>query len=198
MNYGEIKYVDIANGIGVRVSLFVSGCRNHCPHCFNEMTWAFNYGKKYTKEVEDDILEHLSKSYVEGLTILGGEPFEPENQEGILNLIKRVREELPSKDIWIYTGFTLEELLEGTRASTPLVKDILKNIDVLVDGRFVEALKDITLKFRGSSNQRLIDVKETIKNNRIDIYFNSHEQALQFGLKQQEIFIVEEEIKNGK
>ena len=99
MNYGEIKYVDIANGIGVRVSLFVSGCRNHCPHCFNEMTWAFNYGKKYTKEVEDDILEHLSKSYVEGLTILGGEPFEPENQEGILNLIKRVREELPSKDI---------------------------------------------------------------------------------------------------
>lgn len=169
MNYGEIKYVDIANGIGVRVSLFVSGCRNHCPHCFNEMTWAFNYGKKYTKEVEDDILEHLSKSYIEGLTILGGEPFEPENQEGILNLIKRVREEFPSKDIWIYTGFTLEELLEGTRASTPLVKDILKNIDVLVDGRFVEALKDITLKFRGSSNQRLIDVKETIKNNRIEL-----------------------------
>ena len=169
MFYSKIKVNDVANGPGLRVSLFTSGCTHHCKGCFNAETWDFAYGSPFTEETMEALLEALRPDYVQGFTLLGGEPFEPENQEGILNLIKRVREELPSKDIWIYTGFTLEELLEGTRASTPLVKDILKNIDVLVDGRFVEALKDITLKFRGSSNQRLIDVKETIKNNRIEL-----------------------------
>lgn len=164
MNYGEIKKVDIANGEGVRVSLFVSGCRNHCKECFNPMTWAFNYGKKYGEETEKEILEALNHDYIEGLTVLGGEPFEPENQEEVLSLVKKVREVFPHKNIWIYSGFTFEELIgkKENRAATPLAKEILKNIDVLVDGRFEIAKKDLMLKFRGSTNQRIIDVKKTL------------------------------------
>mgnify|MGYP001030873290 FL=1 len=164
MNYGEIKKVDIANGEGVRVSLFVSGCRNHCKECFNPMTWAFNYGKEYSEETEKEILEALNHDYIEGLTVLGGEPFEPENQKEVLSLVKKVREVFPHKNIWIYSGFTFEELVgkKESRAATPLTKEILKNIDVLVDGRFEIAKKDLMLKFRGSTNQRIIDVKKTL------------------------------------
>lgn len=164
MNYGEIKKVDIANGEGVRVSLFVSGCRNHCKECFNPMTWAFNYGKEYGEETEKEILEALNHDYIEGLTVLGGEPFEPENQEEVLSLVKKVREVFPHKNIWIYSGFNFEELIgkKESRAATPLAKEILKNIDVLVDGRFEIAKKDLMLKFRGSTNQRIIDVKKTL------------------------------------
>ncbi len=169
MNYGEIKSVDIANGIGVRVSLFVSGCRNKCQECFNPMTWSFKYGKKYTKETEDEIFSDLQKEYISGLTILGGEPFEPENQEEVLNLVKRVRHELPNKTIWIYSGFTFEEIIgeKPSRASLESAKQILTNIDILVDGRFEIAQKDLSLKFRGSRNQRIINVPKTLQNNSI-------------------------------
>lgn len=164
MYYGEIKNRDIANGIGVRVTLFVSGCRNHCKNCFQPQTWDFEYGKPFDKETEEYILELLGFDYVSGLTVLGGEPFEPSNQEALLPFLQRVREVFPNKDIWMFTGFTLEELRsEDCRAYTPYTEEILNIIDVLVDGRFVEELKDITLRFRGSKNQRLIDMKETIK-----------------------------------
>lgn len=165
MNYGEIKTVDIANGIGVRVSLFVSGCRNKCKECFNPMTWSFQYGNVYDDKVEDELLSALDKDFIEGLTILGGEPFEPENQETVLKLVQRVRQELPNKTIWMYSGFTFEELVGEveSRATLPSAKEILKNIDILVDGRFVIEKKNLSLKFRGSSNQRIIDVKETLK-----------------------------------
>lgn len=169
MNYGEIKNCDIANGIGVRVSLFVSGCRNHCKDCFNPMTWAFDYGKEFTNYTKEALIDSLKKDYIEGLTILGGEPFEPENQEQVLELIKEVRKEVPNKTIWVYSGFTYEELMgvEQSRASLPSAKEILNLVDILVDGKFVEELKDIRLKFRGSSNQRIIDMKETNKQGKI-------------------------------
>lgn len=171
MHYGEIKNCDIANGRGVRISLFVSGCRNHCPNCFNQVTWDFNYGKEYTAETEAKILKMLEPTYIQGLTILGGEPMEIENQPGVLELIKKVKETYPSKSIWIYTGFTLDELYDPKcRACSPYVTEILKYLDCLVDGRFVEALKDITLHFRGSSNQRLINVQETLKQKKIVEY----------------------------
>lgn len=169
MNYGEIKLCDIANGIGVRVSLFVSGCRNKCKNCFNPMTWAFNYGKEFDQNAENIIIEQLEKPFIDGLTILGGEPFEPENQSRVLELIKHIKEKVPNKTIWMYSGFTFEELMgyQVSRASTDIAKEILKNIDVLVDGRYVDEEKDIRLKFRGSRNQRVINVKETLKENKI-------------------------------
>lgn len=169
MHYGEIKIADIANGIGVRVSLFVSGCRNKCKECFNPMTWSFQYGNVYDDKVEDALIAALDKNYIDGLTILGGEPFEPENQEEVLQLVKRVKNELPNKSIWIYSGFTYEELIGEvqSRAYLSITKDILENIDILVDGRFDIKQKDISLKFRGSRNQRIIDVKSTLKNNNI-------------------------------
>ena len=163
MNYGEIKKADIANGIGVRVSLFVSGCRNHCPGCFNAGAWSFEVGEPSTKAVEDALIESLAPAYVTGLSVLGGEPLEPENQRALLPFLRRVRAAQPHKGIWLYTGFTWEELLEGpSRAHTPEVRELLGQLDVLVDGRFVEELKDITLRFRGSSNQRLIDVPASL------------------------------------
>ena len=176
MNYGEIKPVDIANGIGVRVSLFVSGCRNKCVECFNPMTWSFQYGNVYTSETENQIMDLLNKSFIEGLTILGGEPFEPENQETVLQLVKRVKNELPNKNIWIYSGFTYEELIGevSSRASLSITKEILKNIDILVDGRFEITQKDLMIKFRGSRNQRIIDVQKTLQNNEIILsYLNN-------------------------
>ncbi|MDY2889423.1 MAG: anaerobic ribonucleoside-triphosphate reductase activating protein [Candidatus Caccosoma sp.] len=171
MYYGEIKTCDIANGIGVRVSLFVSGCRNCCKNCFNQMTWAFNYGKEFTNETMSYLLANLSNNYIDGLTILGGEPLEKENQSEVLNIVKKVKEVFPNKSIWLYTGFTFEEITSDTRcrANTPLIKNILENIDVLVDGRFIEEEKDICLHFRGSRNQRIINVKETLKNNKLTI-----------------------------
>ena len=168
MNYGEIKKNDIANGLGVRVSLFVSGCRHHCKNCFNKDTWSFSFGKPFTKETADDIINALAPDYINGFSLLGGEPFEPENQPELLSLLQRIRAEYPNKDIWCYTGFLLdEELLGNSRANTEFTREMLSCIDVLVDGRFVEELKDISLKFRGSSNQRVIDVKKTLATNEI-------------------------------
>ena len=161
MHYGEIKNCDIANGLGVRVTLFVSGCTNHCENCFQPQTWDFCYGKPFTGETEDELIRLLSPDYINGLTLLGGEPFEVENQAGVLALIKRAKEEFPKKTIWIYSGFTYEELLSGSRAATPNAREILSLCDVLVDGRFKKELKNISLKFRGSENQRIIDLKKT-------------------------------------
>ena len=162
MNYGQILKADAANGTGIRVSLFVSGCTNHCKGCFQPETWDFNYGKPYTKETEDFILGELSKSFYQGLTILGGEPFEPENQRSVAALIRRIKTELPDKDIWMFTGFTYEaDLQRGQRKHTEVTDEILDAIDVLVDGRFIEEQKDLRLHFRGSANQRLIDMKKT-------------------------------------
>ena len=161
MNYANMKEYDIADGPGVRVSLFVSGCRHHCKGCFNEETWDFQFGNPYTKEVEDKIIELLGSSCIQGFTLLGGEPFEPENQVELVKLLKRIRETYPQKDIWCYTGFLWDvDLVEGGRAHTEVTDEMLSYIDVLVDGPFVEALKDITLVFRGSSNQRVLELNK--------------------------------------
>ena len=156
MNYSAIKYYDVANGPGVRVSLFVSGCRHHCKNCFNEVAWSFDSGNPFTEKEVGDIIEHLKPSYIEGITILGGEPFEPENQSEVLRLITKIKDTLPQKSIWIYSGFTLEQLKEGSRASGDICNKILSSVDVLVDGPFIEDLKDISLEFRGSRNQRIL------------------------------------------
>ena len=165
MNYGAIKKQDIAHGPGLRVSLFVSGCTHHCPGCFNPETWNFNYGKPFTRETEDEIMTMLNSAYVDGLSLLGGEPFEPVNQEGLLPLLRRVREAYPGKTVWCYTGYTLEQdLLKPSRARCQYTDEMLSLIDILVDGEFIEAKKNIRLKFRGSENQRVIDLKATLKN----------------------------------
>lgn len=163
MYVAEIKKFDIANGLGVRVSVFVSGCRHRCPGCFNEIAWEFDYGKEYTADIENEIIDALRPDYIEGLSLLGGEPFEPENQPALLGLLRRVRKELPAKNVWVYSGFTLEELLGESRARTESTDEMLSLIDVLVDGRFIYAEKDITLRFRGSRNQRILDVPATLK-----------------------------------
>jgi len=172
MKYCNIKPRDIADGVGVRVTLFVSGCTNHCENCFQPETWDFDYGDPFTKEVEDHILTEMAPSFIDGLTLLGGEPFEPVNQRGLLPLLHRVREELPGKTIWAYSGFTWEQLTgaETCHCRCEVTDEMLSLVDVLVDGRFVEALKDITLRFRGSSNQRLIDVPATRKAGKIVLW----------------------------
>lgn len=168
MKYAVIKKCDIANGPGVRVSLFVSGCRHHCKGCFNEVAWDFNYGNDFTVDVQKEILEALKPDYITGITLLGGEPFEPENQRGLLPFLKEIRALYPNKTIWSYTGFLLDkEILGDSRANCEVTKEFLEQIDMLVDGRFVEEKKDITLLFKGSSNQRIIDVKETLKKGKI-------------------------------
>ena len=165
MNYGEIKKHDIANGRGIRVSLFVSGCRHHCKGCFNPETWSFSYGKEYTSETEKEILESLKPDYIEGLSLLGGEPFEPENQPTLLNLVKNVRKEFPDKTVWCYSGYTFEELsgIIPSPAFTEITKELLSLIDILVDGEFILEKKNISLKFRGSENQRILDVKKSLE-----------------------------------
>ena len=169
MYYGNIKNTDIANGEGIRVTLFVSGCTHHCKNCFNPETWNFCYGKPFTKEVEDEIIKMLAPDYIKGLTLLGGEPMEPQNQEVLLPLVKRVREVYgDKKNIWCYTGYVLDrDLLGESRAKCEHTAELLKNIDILVDGPFIEDLKNLTLKFRGSSNQRIINLPETLKTNNI-------------------------------
>ena len=165
MRYGAIKKRDIANGIGVRVTLFVSGCTHHCKNCFQPQTWDFAYGEPFTAETEDELLDALSSSYITGLTLLGGEPFEPENQRALLPFLHRVRAAFPEKDIWAFSGYTLEELL-GTvpnRCHCEVTDEMLSLLHVLVDGPFIEEQKDISLRFRGSANQRLIDLPETLK-----------------------------------
>ena len=162
MYYGEIKDCDVANGEGIRVTLFVSGCTNHCEHCFQPQTWAFDYGQPFTEETEERILSLLSPSYVNGLTLLGGEPFEPENQRALLPFVRRVKAAYPEKTVWAFSGFTYEELLtEDSHPRCEATDELLNLLDVLVDGRFVEELKDISLRFRGSSNQRLINLNAT-------------------------------------
>ncbi len=171
MNYGEIKTFDIANGEGVRVSLFVSGCTHHCKNCFNKETWSFDYGKPFTKETEDEIIKSLSFDYINALSLLGGEPFEPQNQQALLPFLKRVRDELPQKSIWCYTGYLFDdELLKESRARCEYTDEMLSLIDVLVDGEFKQNLYDISLVFRGSSNQRVIDVKKSLEQRKVVLY----------------------------
>ena len=161
MHYGNIKDCDIADGPGVRVSLFVSGCRHHCKGCFNSETWDFQYGKPYTKETEEEIIRLLEPGFIQGFTLLGGEPFEPENQVELVKLLKRIRETYPKKDIWCYSGYLYDvDMIPGGKVYTEVTEEMLSYIDVLVDGKFVEELKDITLVFRGSSNQRILHLKE--------------------------------------
>lgn len=162
MYYSEIKECDIANGPGVRVTLFVSGCTHHCKGCFNEMTWDFTYGTPFEEKDIERILELLRPTYIEGLTLLGGEPMEYTNQQGLLPLLRRVKEEYPDKTVWCYTGYLYDrDLLQDFRHKWYETKEILNYLDVIVDGEFVEELKDISLRFRGSSNQRIIDVKRS-------------------------------------
>ena len=164
MRYGTVKKADIANGLGVRVSLFVSGCRHHCKGCFQPETWDFNYGDEYTDAVKEDILSELDRPYYQGLTVLGGEPMEPENQPYVLELLKEFKKRFPDKDVWIYSGYTFEDdILAGKLGDKAITDELISYVDVLVDGEFVQAEKDITLKFRGSRNQRLIDVKKSLK-----------------------------------
>lgn len=171
MHYGNIKMYDIADGEGCRVTLFVSGCTNCCEGCFQKETWDFCYGREYTQETEDHILELLNNENIQGLTLLGGEPFEPENQRELVKLLRRVRKELPEKDIWSYTGFVLEkDLLEGQRKHTEVTDEMLSYLDVLVDGPFVLSKKNISLYFRGSENQRVIDMCKTRKEKQIVLY----------------------------
>lgn len=171
MNYATIKYCDIANGEGVRTSLFVSGCRRHCPNCFNAVAWDFNYGEPFTKEVRNKILESLAPGYINGLSLLGGEPFEPENQRALLPFLRLVRGRLPNKTVWAFTGFTWEELhTDGSYPRCEVTDELLSLIDVLVDGRFEEELHDISLRFRGSSNQRVIDVPRTLASGGITLW----------------------------
>ncbi|MED9969075.1 MAG: anaerobic ribonucleoside-triphosphate reductase activating protein [Ruminococcus sp.] len=171
MNYAEIKTCDIANGEGVRVSLFVSGCTHHCKNCFNRETWSFDFGKPFTKEVEDYIISELAPSYIDGLTLLGGEPFEPQNQRALLPFLKRVRSLYPNKSIWCYTGYLFDtELLGESRARCEVTDEMLSLIDVLVDGEFVQELYNISLQFRGSSNQRIIDVKKSLSSKTVEEY----------------------------
>jgi len=163
MYYGEIKNCDIADGIGVRVSLFVSGCRHHCEGCFNAMTWDFDYGRPFTEETENELLEMLLPDYIDGLTLLGGEPMEPDNQRALVPFMRRVREKYPDKSIWCYTGCVLEdELLRESTWRCEYTDEMLSMIDVLVDGRFILARRNISLAFRGSDNQRIIDLKKTL------------------------------------
>lgn len=163
MNYAAIKSYDIANGPGVRVSLFVSGCTHHCPGCFNPETWDFDYGEKYTEEIKEKVLELLRPDYISGLTILGGEPMEPKNMLDVADLISTAKRLYPDKTIWLYSGYTFEELDSPTKlAMTNIIKEnILRRLDILVDGPFIETQKDIGLLFRGSANQRIIDMPKT-------------------------------------
>ena len=164
MNYATIKYYDIANGPGVRTSIFVSGCRHHCPGCFNEVAWDFGYGQPFDKAVRNEIFASCQPDYIAGISLLGGEPFEPENQRDLLPLLQEVRRRYPDKSIWCFTGFRLEDelLRDGSHPRCAVTDDLLSCIDVLVDGRFVAAEKDIRLQFRGSRNQRVLDLPKTL------------------------------------
>ena len=161
MHYGNIKTYDIADGTGVRVSLFVSGCRNHCKNCFNPETWDFAYGREFTEETMQEILKALDHTYIAGFSLLGGEPFEQENQETLVDVLRRIKTAFPKKNIWCYTGYLLDvDLQPGGRKYTEFTEEMLSYIDILVDGRFVEEEKDITLQFRGSRNQRIFRLED--------------------------------------
>ena len=173
MNYATIKWYDIANGEGVRISLFVSGCTHRCKNCFNEIAWDFSYGEVFDEAVQEKILAELDSSYIAGLSLLGGEPLEPQNQAALLPFIREVKRRFPQKSIWCYTGYVLDEktgLLTATARNTSDTKELISYFDVLVDGPYVEDLKDIRLKFRGSSNQRVIDVQKTLRQKECVLY----------------------------
>ena len=164
MNYAAIKPRDIANGPGVRVSLFVSGCTHRCKGCFNEVAWNFNYGAPFTEETVDSILTMLEPPFVRGLTLLGGEPFEPQNQGPIVELLRKIKEKYPEKSIWAFSGYLFDrDILPGRLGDPEITKEYLSYLDVLVDGPFIEARKNLSLRFRGSDNQRLIDVPKSLK-----------------------------------
>lgn len=170
MNYAQIFDCDIANGPGMRVSLFVSGCTHHCEGCFNAQTWDFAYGKEYTSDITQALIQMIDRPYIKGITILGGEPMEPENQKDVLALLQAIRSAFgDSKNIWIYSGYTFEQLIgkQPCRASTPTTKEILALTDVLVDGEFVMAQKDVSLAFRGSRNQRILDCRASLKSDAV-------------------------------
>jgi len=171
MNYAEIKPYDIADGPGVRVSLFVSGCTHHCEGCFNEIAWDFQYGSPFTREVQQKILQNLQPSYIQGLTLLGGEPLEPDNQRALLPFLRNVRRELPGKDIWCYTGYLYTpDGVHRLIPQTEVTQELLSYLDVLVDGPFINAQKNISLLFRGSENQRLIDMKRTREEGKVVLW----------------------------
>ena len=172
MNYAGIKYCDIANGTGCRTVLFVSGCRNACKGCFQPQTWNFGYGEPFDEKVQKEVLDSLAPDYITGITLLGGEPFEPENQKELVPFMRKVVAQYPNKNVWAFTGYIYDkDLLVGGRRHTEDTDELLSMIDVLVDGPFVEELKDITLKFRGSSNQRVLDLRETIRTGKITTLF---------------------------
>lgn len=170
MYYATIKDVDIANGAGVRVSLFVSGCTHRCLECFNEIAWDFKYGQEFTEETIEYLMKALKPTHIKGLSLLGGEPMEPSNQQGLLPLLKRFHQEYPDKDVWCYTGYVLEDLLEGGKVHIDISDELLSYIDYLVDGPFILEQKDIRLKFRGSLNQRIIDMKKTKQEKKIVLW----------------------------
>lgn len=168
MNYADIKKIDVANGEGVRVSVFVSGCNHHCKGCFNECAWDFNYGKEFSEKEEQQIIDYMNHDYISGLSLLGGEPLEPRNQEGLLPLVKKVKEKFPNKNIWCYTGFDFEKDVVGKMAKdNETTRELLKYIDVIVDGKFEEDKRDLKLQFRGSSNQKIVDVKKSLQTGKV-------------------------------
>ena len=171
MNYAEIKNCDIANGPGVRISLFVSGCTHHCKGCFNEVAWDFGYGKPFTQQTIDQILEMLRPGYIRGLTLLGGEPFEPQNQGPIVELLRQIKEKMPEKSIWAFSGYLFDrDILSGRLGDWSVTQEYLSYLDVLVDGPFVEAKKNLSLRFRGSENQRIIDVPASLAQGKIVLW----------------------------
>ena len=178
MNYGQIMIADSANGLGMRVSLFVSGCLNHCKGCFQPETWDFAHGELFTEETQEALLQMLKPDYIHGFTLLGGEPFEPENQRGILPFLQKLARQLPEKSVWAYTGFLLEDLMtEGTHANCEVTEEVLSLIDVLIDGRFVEEKKNLSLQFRGSENQRIIDLSRTRDTGKLTLWVDSTKAA---------------------
>lgn len=170
MHYATIKNCDIANGPGVRVSLFVSGCTHRCPGCFNEVAWDFDYGTPFTRDTVEQILDMLRPSYIKGLTLLGGEPFEPQNQGAILELLRAVKKTYPQKSIWAFSGYLFETICSGTLGPWEITKEYLSYLDVLVDGPFVQKKKNLNLRFRGSENQRLIDVKKSLEAGKVVLW----------------------------
>lgn len=167
MRYAKIKKCDIANGTGVRVSIFVSGCHHHCKGCFNTDAWNFNFGENYTEDTKNEILKLLDKEYIEGLTLLGGEPLEYVNQMGLLPLVKEAKEKYPNKTIWCYTGYLFDKEIMKEIEKNQVTKELISRLDIIVDGKYEEDLRDLNLRFKGSSNQRIIDVKRTLEKNEI-------------------------------
>ena len=171
MNYATIKNNDIANGPGVRVSLFVSGCTHRCPGCFNEVAWDFEYGQPFTQETVELILNMLAPAHIKGLTLLGGEPFEPQNQPAIVDLLRQVKEKYPEKSVWAYSGYLFDrDILAGRLGPREITEEYISYLDVLVDGPFIQSRKNLSLRFRGSDNQRLIDVRQSLESGEIVLW----------------------------